>query len=171
LTRETRAPAGRQLGLGGGEAKPLRTIAQEWRMSPEGVRQSSQRSMNRLRAMPQVSRAEREREETFAGATRSVTPRNASAAPLPGRSLKMGCIAGAVPPLALALLALVGIAIAVLSLTSEDEICFAGIGLIWIFVDVWVFAAGFGLLILLLCVLIGIVLDLWPRTTLPTEIR
>jgi hypothetical protein len=83
----------------------------------------------------------------------------------------MGCIAGAVPPLALVLLALMGIAIAVLSLTSEDETCFAGIGLIWNFVDVWVFAAGFGLLILLLCVLTGVVLDLWPRTTLPTEIR
>jgi RNA polymerase sigma factor (sigma-70 family) len=43
-----------RFGLGGGEAKPLRTIAQEWRMSPEGVRQISQRAMNRLRAMPQV---------------------------------------------------------------------------------------------------------------------
>ncbi|HRF50986.1 MAG TPA: sigma-70 family RNA polymerase sigma factor [Anaerolineales bacterium] len=43
-----------RFGLGGGETKPLRMIANEWRMSPEGVRQISQRAMSHLRSMPQV---------------------------------------------------------------------------------------------------------------------
>ena len=43
-----------RFGLGGGEAKPLRAIASEWAMSPEGVRQISQRAMTHLRAMPSV---------------------------------------------------------------------------------------------------------------------
>lgn len=43
-----------RFGLGGGEARPLRAIASEWRMSPEGVRQISERAMARLRAMPKV---------------------------------------------------------------------------------------------------------------------
>ncbi len=43
-----------RFGLGGGEARPLRAIAAEWRMSPEGVRQISERAMSRLRAMPDV---------------------------------------------------------------------------------------------------------------------
>lgn len=43
-----------RFGLGGGEAKPLRAIASEWAMSPEGVRQISQRAMNQLRTMPKV---------------------------------------------------------------------------------------------------------------------
>jgi RNA polymerase sigma factor (sigma-70 family) len=43
-----------RFGIGGGEAKPLRTIASEWNMSPEGVRQISQRAMDHLRAMPKV---------------------------------------------------------------------------------------------------------------------
>lgn len=41
-------------GLGGGEARPLRAIAAAWRMSPEGVRQISQRALSRLRSMPEV---------------------------------------------------------------------------------------------------------------------
>ncbi|MGQ0600313.1 MAG: sigma-70 family RNA polymerase sigma factor [Anaerolineales bacterium] len=43
-----------RFGIGGGEAKPLRAIASEWNMSPEGVRQISQRAMDHLRAMPKV---------------------------------------------------------------------------------------------------------------------
>jgi RNA polymerase primary sigma factor len=43
-----------RFGLGGGEARPLRSIAAEWRMSPEGVRQISERAMDHLRAMPRV---------------------------------------------------------------------------------------------------------------------
>jgi RNA polymerase primary sigma factor len=43
-----------RFGIGGGEAKPLRAIASEWNMSPEGVRQISQRAMNHLRSMPRV---------------------------------------------------------------------------------------------------------------------
>jgi RNA polymerase primary sigma factor len=43
-----------RFGLGGGEARPLRAIAAEWRMSPEGVRQISERAMSHLRAMPNV---------------------------------------------------------------------------------------------------------------------
>ena len=43
-----------RFGLGGGEARPLRAIAAEWRMSPEGVRQISERAMSHLRAMPGV---------------------------------------------------------------------------------------------------------------------
>ena len=43
-----------RFGLGGGEARPLRAIAAEWRMSPEGVRQISERAMTHLRAMPDV---------------------------------------------------------------------------------------------------------------------
>ncbi len=43
-----------RFGLGGGESKPLRTIASEWDMSPEGVRQISQRAMTHLRSMPRV---------------------------------------------------------------------------------------------------------------------
>jgi RNA polymerase sigma factor (sigma-70 family) len=43
-----------RFGLGGGEARPLRAIAAEWRMSPEGVRQISERAMSRLRAMTAV---------------------------------------------------------------------------------------------------------------------
>jgi RNA polymerase sigma factor (sigma-70 family) len=43
-----------RFGMGGGEAKPLRAIASEWNMSPEGVRQISQRAMDHLRAMPKV---------------------------------------------------------------------------------------------------------------------
>ena len=43
-----------RFGIGGGEAKPLRAIASEWNMSPEGVRQISQRAMDHLRAMPRV---------------------------------------------------------------------------------------------------------------------
>lgn len=43
-----------RFGLGGGEARPLRAIAAEWRMSPEGVRQISERAMTHLRAMPTV---------------------------------------------------------------------------------------------------------------------
>jgi RNA polymerase sigma factor (sigma-70 family) len=43
-----------RFGLGGGEARPLRAIAAEWRMSPEGVRQISERAMLHLRAMPNV---------------------------------------------------------------------------------------------------------------------
>jgi RNA polymerase primary sigma factor len=47
-----------RFGIGGGEAKPLRAIASEWNMSPEGVRQISQRAMNHLRAMPRVRELE-----------------------------------------------------------------------------------------------------------------
>ena len=43
-----------RFGLGGGEARPLRAIAAEWRMSPEGVRQISERAMLHLRSMPEV---------------------------------------------------------------------------------------------------------------------
>jgi RNA polymerase primary sigma factor len=43
-----------RFGLGGGEARPLRAIAAEWRMSPEGVRQISERAISRLRAMHTV---------------------------------------------------------------------------------------------------------------------
>ncbi len=43
-----------RFGLGGGEARPLRAIAAEWRMSPEGVRQISERAMTHLRAMTSV---------------------------------------------------------------------------------------------------------------------
>jgi RNA polymerase sigma factor (sigma-70 family) len=43
-----------RFGLGGGEARPLRTIAAEWRMSPEGVRQISQRALSRLRTMSEM---------------------------------------------------------------------------------------------------------------------
>ena len=43
-----------RFGLGGGDARPLRAIAAEWRMSPEGVRQISERAMLHLRAMPNV---------------------------------------------------------------------------------------------------------------------
>jgi RNA polymerase primary sigma factor len=43
-----------RFGLGGGEARPLRSIAAEWHMSPEGVRQISERAMTRLREMPDV---------------------------------------------------------------------------------------------------------------------
>jgi RNA polymerase sigma factor (sigma-70 family) len=43
-----------RFGLGGGEARPLRAIAAEWHMSPEGVRQISERAMSHLRAMSDV---------------------------------------------------------------------------------------------------------------------
>lgn len=43
-----------RFGLGGGESRPLRAIAAEWRMSPEGVRQISERAMSHLRAMSDV---------------------------------------------------------------------------------------------------------------------
>lgn len=43
-----------RFGLGGGEARPLRAIANEWQMSPEGVRQISQRALSHLRAMMEV---------------------------------------------------------------------------------------------------------------------
>jgi RNA polymerase primary sigma factor len=43
-----------RFGFNGGEARPLRSIAAEWRMSPEGVRQISERAMSHLRAMPSV---------------------------------------------------------------------------------------------------------------------
>jgi len=43
-----------RFGLGGGDARPLRAIAAEWRMSPEGVRQISERAMLHLRAMSDV---------------------------------------------------------------------------------------------------------------------
>ena len=46
-----------RFGLGGGEAKPLRAIASEWDMSPEGVRQISQRAMTHLRSMPRGHKA------------------------------------------------------------------------------------------------------------------
>jgi RNA polymerase sigma factor (sigma-70 family) len=43
-----------RFGLGGGEARPLRAIAAEWHMSPEGVRQISERAMSHLRSMVTV---------------------------------------------------------------------------------------------------------------------
>jgi len=43
-----------RFGLGGGEARPLRAIAAEWQMSPEGVRQISERAISRLRGMSNV---------------------------------------------------------------------------------------------------------------------
>lgn len=43
-----------RFGLGGGEARPLRAIAAEWQMSPEGVRQISQRALSRLRTMSEM---------------------------------------------------------------------------------------------------------------------
>jgi RNA polymerase sigma factor (sigma-70 family) len=43
-----------RFGLGGGESRPLRAIAAEWRMSPEGVRQISERAISRLRSMTNV---------------------------------------------------------------------------------------------------------------------
>jgi len=43
-----------RFGFNGGEGRPLRSIAAEWRMSPEGVRQISERAMSHLRAMPRV---------------------------------------------------------------------------------------------------------------------
>lgn len=42
-----------RFGLGG-EAKPLRAIATAWRMSPEGVRQISERALTHLRNLPRV---------------------------------------------------------------------------------------------------------------------
>jgi len=44
-----------RFGLGGSEAKPLRAIAAAWKMSPEGVRQISERAMAHLRALPQMN--------------------------------------------------------------------------------------------------------------------
>lgn len=43
-----------RFGLGGGEARPLRAIANEWQMSPEGVRQIGERALSHLRAMSDV---------------------------------------------------------------------------------------------------------------------
>ncbi len=43
-----------RFGLGGGEARPLRAIAAQWHMSPEGVRQISERALTHLRSMPTV---------------------------------------------------------------------------------------------------------------------
>jgi RNA polymerase primary sigma factor len=43
-----------RFGFGGGEARPLRAIAAEWQMSPEGVRQISERALSHLRSMPKV---------------------------------------------------------------------------------------------------------------------
>lgn len=43
-----------RFGLGGGEARPLRTIANDWQMSPEGVRQIGERALTHLRAMGEV---------------------------------------------------------------------------------------------------------------------
>jgi len=43
-----------RFGLGGGEPRPLRSIASEWHMSPEGIRQISERAMSHLREMPRV---------------------------------------------------------------------------------------------------------------------
>ena len=43
-----------RFGLSGGEAQPLRAIASEWQMSPEGVRQIGERALSRLRAMSEV---------------------------------------------------------------------------------------------------------------------
>ena len=43
-----------RFGIGGGEARPLRSIASEWHMSPEGVRQIGKRAMQHLTEMPGV---------------------------------------------------------------------------------------------------------------------
>jgi RNA polymerase sigma factor (sigma-70 family) len=43
-----------RFGLGGGDARPLRAIANEWRMSPEGVRQIGERALLHLRQMSDV---------------------------------------------------------------------------------------------------------------------
>ena len=43
-----------RFGLGGGEARPLRAIANKWRMSPEGVRQIGERALVHLRQMSEV---------------------------------------------------------------------------------------------------------------------
>ncbi|MBI3241468.1 MAG: sigma-70 family RNA polymerase sigma factor [Chloroflexi bacterium] len=43
-----------RFGLGGGEALPLRAIAADWQMSPEGVRQISERALAHLRTMSEV---------------------------------------------------------------------------------------------------------------------
>jgi RNA polymerase sigma factor (sigma-70 family) len=43
-----------RFGLGGGDARPLRAIANEWQMSPEGVRQIGERALTHLRAMGEV---------------------------------------------------------------------------------------------------------------------
>jgi len=43
-----------RFGIGGGEAQALRSIASAWKMSPEGVRQISERAMGHLRTMPRV---------------------------------------------------------------------------------------------------------------------
>jgi RNA polymerase primary sigma factor len=45
-----------RFGLDGGSTRPmpLREIARNWKMSPEGVRQISERAMNHLRAQPRV---------------------------------------------------------------------------------------------------------------------
>ena len=43
-----------RFGLGGGESRPLRAIANEWQMSPEGVRQISQRALSHLKSMTEV---------------------------------------------------------------------------------------------------------------------
>ncbi|HLF03422.1 MAG TPA: RNA polymerase sigma factor RpoD/SigA [Anaerolineales bacterium] len=43
-----------RFGLGGGEARPLRAIASAWQMSPEGVRQISERALSHLRSMSEV---------------------------------------------------------------------------------------------------------------------
>lgn len=43
-----------RFGLGGGEARPLRAIANAWQMSPEGVRQIGERALVHLRQMSDV---------------------------------------------------------------------------------------------------------------------
>lgn len=43
-----------RFGLGGGEARPLRAIAAQWQMSPEGVRQISQRALSHLRSLTEA---------------------------------------------------------------------------------------------------------------------
>lgn len=43
-----------RFGLGGGEARPLRAIANQWQMSPEGVRQIGERALVHLRQMTEV---------------------------------------------------------------------------------------------------------------------
>lgn len=43
-----------RFGLGGGDARPLRAIASEWQMSPEGVRQIGERALIHLRQMTDV---------------------------------------------------------------------------------------------------------------------
>jgi len=45
-----------RFGLDGGDNRPmpLREIARNWKMSPEGVRQISERAMAHLRAQPRV---------------------------------------------------------------------------------------------------------------------